>query len=362
MACYGSPIAQKFSIIITSVWWLVFSIPFIKNVHHIHYKDTDTRPTLKQVFSNVLITFKDIMTEKGMMLFILAYFFYIDGVGTIISVSTAYGTALGLGAVGMILALLITQIVAMPCSILFAKVAQKISTRKALMVAIAVYMFICFVGFIMGYTLEPHQDGYNAAYQSHSEKAISELDINFENTAASETAMQNYMQKSRSLLRDENAEGIQNLDITWENITDGDKALAMQAKEELYSANMAFVNENESAINEYRDAQRFSTILFWAMAILVGTVQGGIQATSRSYFGKLIPKERSNEFFGFFDIFGKFASVIGPLLYSFVAGLTGRSSIGTLCLLVLFIVGFAILWGAKKPLEELEQSRRRQYS
>ena len=359
---YSSPIAQKFSIIITSVWWLVFSIPFIKNVHHQHYKDTDVRPTIKQVFSNVLLTFKDIMNEKGMMLFILAYFFYIDGVGTIISVSTAYGTALGLGAVGMILALLITQIVAMPCSILFAKVAQKISTRKALMAAIAVYMFICFVGFIMGYTLEPHQDGYNAAYESHSEKAISELDFSFENASASKTALSTYMQKSRSLLRDENAEGLQKLDITWENITDSDKALATQAKEKLYSANIAFVSENESVIKEYRDAQRFSTMLFWAMAILVGTVQGGIQATSRSYYGKLIPKERSNEFFGFFDIFGKFASVIGPLLYSFIAGLTGRSSIGTLCLLALFIAGFVILWGAKKPLEELEQSRRKQYS
>ena len=72
---YGSPIAQKFSIIITSVWWLVFSIPFIKNVHHIHYKDTDTRPTLKQVFSNVYTFKKGIMTEKGMMLFILAISF-----------------------------------------------------------------------------------------------------------------------------------------------------------------------------------------------------------------------------------------------------------------------------------------------
>ena len=93
-------------------------------------------------------------------------------------------------------------------------------------------------------------------------------------------------------------------------------------------------------------------MLFWAMAILVGTVQGGIQATSRSYYGKLIPKERSNEFFGFFDIFGKFASVIGPLLYSFIAGLTGRSSIGTLCLWRCLLPDLPYS-GRKKPLRSL---------
>ena len=92
------------------------------------------------------------------------------------------------------------------------------------------------------------------------------------------------------------------------------------------------------------------------MAVLVGTIQGGIQAVSRSYFGKLIPKKRSNEYFGFFDIFGKFATVIGPFLYALVGGLTGRSSFGALCLLFLFLAGFIILFFAKKPLEQLETS------
>jgi UMF1 family MFS transporter len=90
--------------------------------------------------------------------------------------------------------------------------------------------------------------------------------------------------------------------------------------------------------------------------VLVGTVQGGIQAVSRSFFGKLIPKERSNEYFGFFDIFGKFASVVGPFLYGTMRGITGRSSYGTLVLLLLFVMGFVVLLRAKKPLEELETS------
>ncbi len=355
---FDSLLAQKFAILITSVWWLVFTIPFMKNVEQEHYLDGD-RPTIKTAFKNIGVTARDIMAEKGMFLFIIAYFFYIDGVGTIINISTAYGTALGLGAMGMIIALLVTQIVAMPCSILFAKVAKKISTRKALLFAIAVYMLICLVGFYMGFTLEPHQDAYNNAYENHSVQAVTQAQaaLPFDNQEQADKAIDAFMQKSRNLLRDQDEAGLAKLDISWSNITQNDAALASQALASLNTANAAFNQVSRPLADSYRDAIKFSSTLFWAMAVLVGTVQGGIQATSRSYFGKLIPKKRSNEYFGFFDIFGKFASVVGPFLYAFISGLTGRSSLGTLCLLVLFLVGFIILWRAKEPLEELERSR-----
>jgi UMF1 family MFS transporter len=86
-----------------------------------------------------------------------------------------------------------------------------------------------------------------------------------------------------------------------------------------------------------------AVVLFWILAMMVGTVQGGIQALSRSYYCKMIPPENSGEFFGFFDIFGKFAAVIGPLLYSLIKGLTGRSSLSILSLVALFIVSLIVL-------------------
>lgn len=89
----------------------------------------------------------------------------------------------------------------------------------------------------------------------------------------------------------------------------------------------------------YQSALAFSQTLFWIMAVLVGTVQGGVQAISRSYFGKLVPPEKSNEFFGFFDIFGKFATVMGPAIVALISGLTGRDSIGVLSVSVLFLIG-----------------------
>lgn len=81
---------------------------------------------------------------------------------------------------------------------------------------------------------------------------------------------------------------------------------------------------------------------FWFLAILIGTSQGGIQALSRSYFGRLIPKDSSNEFFGFYNILGKFSAIIGPVLVGVVSQLTGKSTLGAGSLSILFIVGLLI--------------------
>lgn len=252
-----NPVAFKLVILLTSVWWLVFSIPFLKNVHQVHYVEAK-KGLLRSTFRNLWATAKDIFTHKRVFLFIIAYFFYIDGVNTIISVSTSYGTTLGLDTVGMILALLVTQVVAMPFSILFGKLAGKVGSINLLCGAVGIYFVITVVGFFMGFNIEQNPGS--------------------------------------------------------------ESALAL------------------------------SQGLFWCMAFLVGTVQGGIQALSRSYFGKLVPADRSNEYFGFFDIFGKFAAVIGPLLVGLFTQFTGRDSIGVISLAILFLIGEAILLAGRKRL------------
>lgn len=355
---YSSPFAQKFSILITSVWWLLFSLPFLKNVDQVHYIEKAGRPTLKDAVGNILITARDIAKSRGLLLFILAYFFYIDGVGTVISISTAYGSALGLGATGMILALLVTQIVAMPSSILFAKLSKRISTRKALLLAISVYMLICLVGFYMGFSLEPHQAAYQDAYAA--ERRAIETGFPFESFDDPEgvrSALKTYLDQAEKAITGSNQGLLHQLALELKDVSVGDAALLALAQQELAMRLTAFKDGNIQTVRDYTDAISFSTGLFWAMAALVGTMQGGIQAVSRSYFGRLVPKKRSNEYFGFFDIFGKFATVVGPLLYAVVGSLTGRSSFGALCLLLLFLAGFIILFLAGKPLEELEAAR-----
>ncbi len=260
-----NPVAFKLVIILTSVWWLVFSIPILKNVKQIHFVESKTG-LVRSSLSNLWDTAKEIFKNKGVFLFILAYFFYIDGVGTIISISTSYGSKLGLDMIGMILALLVTQVVAVPFSILFGRLSGKFGSINILCGAIAVYFCICLVGFFMGFNIEQHPGD--------------------------------------------------------------DSALAL------------------------------SQVLFWCMAFLVGTVQGGIQAISRSYFGKLIPAERSNEYFGFFDIFGKFAAVIGPVLVAVFTQLTGRDSIGVVSLALLFLLGFCILFFGRRTIFSQTGSRK----
>jgi len=264
-------LAVKIAVVITSLWWGLFSIPILKNVHQKHYVEIPAKNLIANTLKNVLKTAVEILSNKGIFVFVLAYFFYIDGVNTVIHMATAYGSTLGLDSTGMILALLVTQIVAVPCSIFFGKLAQKFGSLKMILFAVCIYAFICLVGFYMGYTIE--------------------------------------------------------------------HALAVDPLKG----------------DVYLSAKDTSQTLFWVMAVLVGTVQGGIQAISRSYFGKLIPPERSNEFFGFFDIFGKFAAVIGTLMYGLISQLTKSAAMGILSVSALFIVALVILVVGKKSLKGAEK-------
>ena len=341
-----SPAAMTFSVLIVSAWWLVFSIPMLKNVTHEHYVERPDKISVSLIFKRVLATLKRICSSKGLLLFILAYFFYIDGVDTIISISTAYGTILGLGATGMILALLVTQLVAMPCSIFFAKIADRFSARKALIGAVAIYFLVTMLGFYMGHSMEPSQDAYEWIFDNVVETV--EIPENYKDDAADFIAQWKTEYKSD----EPDMEKLAALTIV---PLEGDEQRAALLKDELNAALSAEMSLQTDKIEAFRSAIGFSTVLFWIMAIMVGTVQGGIQAVSRSYYGKLIPKERSNEYYGFFDIFGKFASFLGPVIYSVMAQITGRSSVGVLGLAILFIAGLVLLVVSKKHLEALEK-------
>ena len=262
-----SVLSYKIAILIVVVWWAVFSIPFLKNVKQQYSVEDAPQALAKEAFRNAWKTFKDILKDKKILFFIIAYFFYIDGVDTIISMATNYGETLGLGAIGMILALLVTQIVAVPFSILFGNLAKKVGAMKMIAIAVCVYFVITILGFFMGFNIEQAE------------------------------------------------------------LSGGDIDAAL----------------------------KLSSTLFWILATLVGTVQGGIQALSRSYFGQIIPPERSNEYYGFLDIFGKFSCVIGPALYAATYAATGRASLGILSIIVLFFGGMVALFAGRKYMKAEEK-------
>lgn len=266
----SNPLAVKISIVITAVWWALFSIPMIKNVKQKHFIDAPAGKMFTESMKNIGHTIRNICGNKGMLFFILAYFCYIDGVGTVIHMSTSYGQTIGLDSVGMILALLVTQVVAVPCSIAFSHIAGKAGAIRMILAAIGVYVVICCVGFYMGFSVEQVE----GAAQEVQQQAVARAQV-----------------------------------------------------------------------------------LFWIMAVLVGCVQGGIQALSRSYFSKLVPPAQSNEYFSFFDILGKFATIMGPALMAFFKDITGRNSIGILSIILLFFLGAVLLLVGKKHFvrEELTQ-------
>ena len=229
------PLACKIIFLITALWWGGFTIPLLKNVNQKYYVKKQSQ-IIKNSFKDLLNTLRKIKKDKAILLFLSAYFFYIDGVHTIIGMATSYGTDLGISMTALLIILLLTQFVAFPFTIIYGKLSEKYGGNKLILVGIVTYALICCYGYFI-----------------------------------------------------------------------------------------------KTAVG------------FWILAMLVGSAQGGIQAISRSYFAKLVPKEKSAEYFGFYSIFGKFAAVLGPFLVGVVTQITGKTNNGIISLIILFIIGGLIM-------------------
>ena len=238
----NSAMAARWAFIITAIWWAAFSIPLLLHVKQKYHSEAFGH-SIRGSFRQLAATFRELRKYRNVLVFLGAYFLYIDGVGTIVKMAVPYGHDLGLSATSLVLIVLGIQVVACPCSLLYGYLASKFSTRKLLAVGIAMYTVITFVG----------------------------------------------------------------------------STIPMLASKE------------------------HRLIMFWVLAMLIASSQGGVQSLSRSFFGKLIPKENSAEFFGFYNVFGKFATVAGPLLMAVMIQLTGQSSLGFLSIGFLFVAGLLLL-------------------
>ena len=137
----STEMAMMLSFAIVAVWWIAATIPLLKSYKQKHYIVRQSR-AVQNSFKRLGITLKNVRNEKKIFLFLLAFFFYIDGVYTIIDMATAYGTALGLDSTGLLLALLVTQLVAFPFAILFGRLSKRYDTEKLIMICIAAYFGI----------------------------------------------------------------------------------------------------------------------------------------------------------------------------------------------------------------------------
>jgi UMF1 family MFS transporter len=229
--------AVRFSFLTVGIWWAVFMLPLAFNV-----QEKSLRPVLafgaaaRAGLAELRVTLGHVRQHRPLMLFLFAYWLYIDGVNTIIKMAVDYGVALGLPTQSLLAALLMTQFVAFPAALAFGAIGARFGARNGILFGIVVYtgatIYACFLD---------------------------------------------------------------------------------------------------------------SVVEFFALAVVIGLVQGGVQSLSRSLFGALVPPGKGGEFFGFYNMMGKFATVLGPLLVALFATLTGSSRASIASLGLLFIAGGLLL-------------------
>jgi len=231
--------AILWSFVSVAVWWAVFSLPLFMSVEEKSNAEISKGlfKTITEAFKAVASTLREIKKHKRVAIFLIAYWLYIDGVDTIVRMAIAYGSDIGLDASSMITALLLTQFVGFPATLVFGIFADKIGFKKILTIGISIYILISFYAYYMSTALE-----------------------------------------------------------------------------------------------------------FYILAGTVGLVQGGIQAISRSFFSNIIPMNKEAQFFGFYNLVGKSAVFLGPVLVSWVALISGNPRFGILSLLFLFVPGLVLLW------------------
>ena len=140
--------ALNIALFITAAWWLVTTLPLLKNYKQLHYVEVE-KHAIRQSFARIGHTIRHLHEDKQVFWFLLAFFCYIDGVYTIIDMATAYGTALGLDTTGLLLALLVTQIVAFPSALIFGRLSSKYPSTTLIPVCIAAYAGIAVFAFFL---------------------------------------------------------------------------------------------------------------------------------------------------------------------------------------------------------------------
>jgi UMF1 family MFS transporter len=239
--------AIRISFIMVAVWWTLFAIPIFRSFPRSQARaPVGAGRALREGFEELIRTFKEVRKYRAVILFLLAYWLYIDGVNTIMKMAVDYGLALGFPAKSLISGILMIQFIGFPTTLLFGALGDRVSPLVGIFVGIGVYCAVTF-----------------------------------------------------------------------------------------YAVVMTNVSE------------------FYIMAAAIGCVQGATQAMSRSYYGRLIPADRAGEFFGFYNMMGKFAAVLGPFLMGTTALLTGNARMAILSVALLFAGGAVMLVIAARAANQL---------
>jgi UMF1 family MFS transporter len=301
----GTEMATRLSLMSVGVWWAVFSIPLFLRVpepRRAHLQAERAGNPIAGGFGRVVRTFRELRLYRQLLIFIIAFWIYNDGIGTIIKMATIYGSEIGIGQIDLIGALLLTQFVGIPFSLLFGRLASRGHPRQAFFLSYVVYnaLTIPIIGILaplLGITSGPMAVGLVLANQ------------------------------------------IPAFLISW---LLGQRVLAGPASR-MSTKHAILLGLAVYTLVAVWGYFMHSAAEFWLLAIMVGLVQGGSQALSRSLFGAMVPKAQTAEFYGFYDMSSKFAGILGPFIFAVVGRLAGSSRLSILSLIAFFIIGGVLL-------------------
>lgn len=306
----GVEFATRLSLMSVGLWWAIFSIPLLRRVPEpprVKLLAEQIGNPVKGGFARLVRTFKELKMYRQLLIFIVAFWIYNDGIGTIIKMATIYGAEIGIGQIDLIGALLLTQFIGMPFSLMFGRLPQRDNPRQPFFLSVV----ICSAIAILGVGIAAPRLGITSG------------------PIAVALAL-----------------GLIGVGVLFSWFS-GKRLLAPLARR-MNTKNAILVGLVVYAVVSIWGYFLATAAEFWLLAVMVGLVQGGSQALSRSLFGNMVPKAQTAEFFGFYDMSSKFAGLVGPFVFAVVGQLAGSSRLSIVSLIIFFIIGGSILSRVKE--------------
>ena len=377
------------------VWWYGFALltfmwvpePPIEN----EMEAMKFRKAAKFAVSEVTQTLRDIKKFPNLFLYMLAYFFFIDGINTITALGGVFGTTvLGVTTTELIITILAIQFVAAPSAVAFTNFANRVGTKRALTVSIVGWVVLCFAAlafvpleleehdeFFILYEWNESDEVYDVHVDYYTPEIAQKLDygdkefneqawaeewkdfLPLEYSAKTQTQSWNYGETvdDEWVNFTKNMSGITNSEIESFLISiddtrfsvsilggalDGVNNVGIDHPSDLGDGSIDFIPA-WARDNIWEPFGLTVFLQFLLLGTMMGTLLGGSQGLSRSIFGQIIPETRSTEFFGFFGFFGKVAAFMGPTLYFFMAVMYD-SRMGIFSIAVLLLIGLILLY------------------
>ena len=394
----------------SGIWWYGFALLTFKWVPEPPIENEMEALTIvesaKLAFSEIRKTLSEVSKFKTLFLYMLAYFFFIDGINTVTALGGIYGpVVLGIGTTFLMVAILMVQIIAAPSALAFTRIAEKVGTKQALTISLVGWIVLCFAALAFApleldkhnqhdimYEWDAEEGTYKVAVSSAAPSIAQKIE--FSDSEFDEQEWVKEWEEFLPIIQDKYVTEYELFDWQWKTTDDDGKATTTDYSKSVSASSESLI---EGVLSSFSDTRFSVSVLdedgvthtsnvgidhptslgdgaldfipetarsyiweplgiavgfqFIILGMAMGSVLGGSQGLARSLFGQMVPETRSAEFFGFFGFFGKVAALLGPLIYGIMTVMFD-SRVGILSIAILILTGALLLRGV-----DVEQGR-----